>query len=480
MSKIMKRNIYIAIALLLIIFVRYIPAPTGMNQSGMAVIGIFLGSLLLWLTVAIDWPSILCIFLIGLIPEIGFKSIYASSYGNETFIFLMTTFLCTHVLAETPFLKRCALYFITSSVEKKGPWAFIISFLSAIICIGSFVSPTVLFVLFLPILEKINELLGLKKGDKIGQLLMIGLAFAVSVSSGMTPIAHVFSIMAMGFYTTATGNVISYADYMAFAIPVGIICMVLLVLVFRFIMNPDMSKIKNVDVSFMKDELKPMDKREKTVIGIFILIVCLWIFPSILKNFIPVISKIGKMGTAMPPILGVVLYSIITFDEKPLLNFPEGMRKGVQWSSLVMCAGTLGIGVAMTNSKIGLTKYLISELNPILQGISPMLLILFLITWACIQTNLSSNMVTVTVVTTVAIPLIQATNGTVSCPAVVSIIGMMSAYAFATPPAMPHIAMAIGSGWVDTGTVLKYGLLFMVISIATSVIIGYPIAAALM
>ena len=89
-------------------------------------------------------------------------------------------------------------------------------------------------------------------------------------------------------------------------------------------------------------------------------------------------------------------------------------------------------------------------------------------------------MVTVTVVTTVAIPLIQATNGTVSCPAVVSIIGMMSAYAFATPPAMPHIAMAIGSGWVDTGTILKYGLLFMVISIATSVIIGYPIAAALM
>lgn len=480
MNKIIKRNICIGLALLFMLCIRYIPAPIGMNQSGMTVIGIFLGSLLLWLTVAIDWPSILCLFLIGLIPEIGFKTIYASSFGNETFIFLMSTFLCTYVLAETPFLKRCALYFITSSVAKKGPWLFIMSLLFSIIFIGLFVSPTVLFVLFLPILEKINEILGVKKGDKIGKLLMIGLAFAVSISSGMTPIAHIFSIMAMGFYTTATGNIISYADYMAFAIPVGIICMIMLILAFRFLINPDISKLENIDVSFMKQELKPMDRKEKTVVGIFILIVCLWIFPSILKNIIPIVSLINKMGTAMPPILGVILYSIITFEGQPLLNFIDGMKKGVQWSSLIMCAGTLGIGIAMTNSKIGLTEYLIDILNPILQGVSPMLLILFLVTWACVQTNLSSNMVTVTVVTTVAIPLVEATNGIVSSSAIVSLIGMMSAYAFATPPAMPHIAMAIGSGWVDTGTVLKYGFLLMIISIITSILIGYPIASNLM
>lgn len=31
-----------------------------MTQSAMRVIGIFLGTLLLWLTVSIDWPSLLC------------------------------------------------------------------------------------------------------------------------------------------------------------------------------------------------------------------------------------------------------------------------------------------------------------------------------------------------------------------------------------------------------------------------------------
>lgn len=480
MNQNIKRNIYIAISLALIIFGKYLPVPEGMKPAGMNVIGIFAGSLLLWLTVAIDWPSLLCVMAIGMMPEIGFKNVFQGSFGNETFAFLMCTFMCTYVLSETPFLKRCALYFITSPIAKKGPWMFTISFLTAVICIGCFVSPTVLFVVFLPILEQINELLGLKKGDKIGNMLMIGLTFAVSVSAGMTPIAHVFSIMAMGFYTTATGLTIGYAEYMAFAVLVGILCIILLLLIFRFILNPDMSKIKNIDVSFLKDELKPMDKREKTILAIFCMIVAMWVLPSLLKNIFPIVTVISKMGTAMPPMLGIALYSIISFDGKPLLNFGEGMKKGVQWSSVIMSAGTLAIGSAMTNPNIGLADYLINVLSPVLKGVSPMLLVLIFTAWACIQTNFSSNMVTVTVVTTVAIPLVQATDGAISCPAVVAIIGMMSAYAFATPPAMPHVAMAIGSGWSDTSSVMKYGFIFMFVATVVTVLIGYPIAAMLM
>lgn len=480
MNQILKRNLYIGTALILIILGRYIPAPMGMSQEGMTVIGIFTGSLLLWLTVAIDWPSLLCITAIGMMPVIGFKSILQSSFGNETFAFLMCTFMCTYVLSETPFLKRCALYFITSPIAERGPWLFVISFLTAIIFIGCFVSPTVLFVVFLPILEKINEILGLKKGGKVGSMLMIGLAFAVSVSSGMTPIAHVFSIMALGFYNTATGLSISYSDYMAFAIPVGIISMVFLLLIFRFILNPDMSELKNIDVSLLKKELTPMDKKEKTILLIFCMIVALWVLPSLLKDIFPFVTKISKMGTAMPPLLGVIIYSIISFDGKPLLNFTEGMKKGVQWSSIIMAAGTLAIGSAMTNSHVGLSDYLVKTLSPILQNTNPTLLVLAFTVWACIQTNFSSNMVTVTVVTTVAIPLLQAAGDTVSAPAVVSLIGMMASYAFATPPAMPHIAMAIGSEWTDAKSIMKYGFIFMFISTVITVLVGYPIAATLM
>ena len=480
MVQLTKRNICLMIGFIFIIFGKYIPLPEGMSFSGMNVIGIFSGVLFLWLTIAIDWPSLLCIGALGLIPEIGFKTIFANSFGNETVIFLICTFMCTYTLSETQFLNRCALYFITSPIAKKGPWQFVISFFVSILSIGCFVAPTVLFVVFLPIVEKINQILKLKKGDKIANMFMMGLAFCVSVSAGMTPIAHVFSIMAMGFYNTATGLDIGYAQYMAFAIPVGIISVLFLLIVFRFVLNPDMSEIENINISVLKRDLRPMDKKEKLVLGVFCFVVILWVLPSILKNIFPIVMKISKMGTAVPPIIGIILYSVLTFEKKPLLNFNEGMKKGVQWSSIVMCAGTLAIGSAMTNPNIGLTKYIITTLSPILKETSPLFLIFIFTIWACVQTNFSSNMVTVTVVTTVAIPIIQAVGDSISCPAVVSIIGMMSAYAFATPPAMPHIAMAIGSGWTNTGNMIKYGFIFMLITTIVTVFIGYPIASALM
>ncbi|NRR75194.1 hypothetical protein HRD57_04720 [Tetragenococcus halophilus] len=43
------------LALLAIFFFRFIPAPTGLSADGMQVVGIFLGTLMLWIFVGIDW-----------------------------------------------------------------------------------------------------------------------------------------------------------------------------------------------------------------------------------------------------------------------------------------------------------------------------------------------------------------------------------------------------------------------------------------
>lgn len=83
----------------------------------------------------------------------------------------------------------------------------------------------------------------------------------------MTPIAHVFPIMALGFYSSATGRTIAYGDYMLFAVPVGVICFIALMLIFRFVLRPDMSKIANLDFDALQKTVPPMGKYEKMVLG---------------------------------------------------------------------------------------------------------------------------------------------------------------------------------------------------------------------
>ena len=57
-----------------------------------SVLAIFASSLVLWLFVAIDWPSILCLICLGFLPEVTYGQIFQQSFGNTTFVFLFFTF----------------------------------------------------------------------------------------------------------------------------------------------------------------------------------------------------------------------------------------------------------------------------------------------------------------------------------------------------------------------------------------------------
>ena len=216
-----KRTVVYLISLLIILGFWMIPAPAGMSASGMQVLGILLGVLLLWLTESIDWPSYLCLAGLTLVPELKMGSILSSSFGNSTFAFLLFTFMCTYAVGQTSFVKRCAIGFITNRLASKGSWWFITVYCLSVLLIGMVMSPVVLFVIYMPILNSVCSELKLEKSDKLANTLILGTLFSCAISCGMTPISHTFPVMALGFYNQMSGSTISYAHYMAEAIPGG-------------------------------------------------------------------------------------------------------------------------------------------------------------------------------------------------------------------------------------------------------------------
>lgn len=475
-----KRAWIIAISMVFILFFKYLPAPAGLSQAAMQVVGIFAGVLIMWMTISIDWPSMLCLAALAFVPGISMNSILSSGMGNATFAFLMFTFMCTYTLSQTPFIRRCAIAFLTTKTAQKSPWRFITLYFACVLFLGSFTSPTVLAVIMIAITEEIFAVLGLEKGDKTADMMMMGMVFCTSIAAGMTPIAHVFPLMAMGYYTTATDITISYADYMAMGIPAGLLVAAVMLLIFRFVLKPDLSAIRSLDISGLKETLPAMDRREKYSLLIFFGVVALWVVPGVVRPWLPeVYNYINGFGTAMPPLLGAVAMAIVTVDGVPLLNFKDATGKGIPWASLIMVSATLALGSVMTNADIGLTAWISAKISPVTAGMGVMALVLLFALWAAVQTNLSSNMVTVTVVCAIAIPICMATPG-VNTAAVACIIGMMASYAFATPPAMATIVFAIGSGWTTTGQMAKYGFMLMLAGILIATGVAYPIGAMML
>lgn len=466
------RAIIIPISIILCFVGQFIPSVNGLSSDAFGVIFIFIGVLLLWLTIGIDWPSLLCLFALGFIDKFGFNKVLSSSFGNSTFAFLLFTFVCTYALSKTSLIKRIALTFVNFKISQKNSYLFIFFFLLATLILGLFISPSVLFVILLPILNEIISLLNIEKDDKISKVLMLGLGFTVSISSGMTPIAHVFPILAIN----AANIEVSTFEYIAIAFPAGLVLFLLTYLVLILCIRPKKDGLNFENVANLKKSLQKLDKKDIITLIIFISVLVLWIVPSIFEFFYyPIYEFFNKYGTIMPPLLGTILLCVIRVEEKPLLEVGDAFKNGVPWASLIMCAATLALGEAIKSEDIGLITYLQTNLGNSLVSLSPIILLIIFALWAAIQTNLSSNMVTATLVGTVASTVIASTFSTLNLEATICIIGMLSSFAFATPPSMPHIAIISSSETLSTKEVFIYGLIIMLLSVLVALLISYPI-----
>ena len=466
------RAIIIPISIILCFVGQFIPSVNGLSSDAFGVIFIFIGVLLLWLTIGIDWPSLLCLFALGFINKFGFNKVLSSSFGNSTFAFLLFTFVCTYALSKTSLIKRIALTFVNFKIAQKNSYLFIFFFLLATLILGLFISPSVLFVILLPILNEIISLLNIEKDDKISKVLMLGLGFTVSISSGMTPIAHVFPILAIN----AANIEVSTFEYIAIAFPAGLVLFLLTYLVLIICIRPKKDGLNFENVANLKKSLQKLDKKDIITLIIFISVLVLWIVPSIFEFiYYPIYEFFNKYGTIMPPLLGTILLCVIRVEEKPLLEVGDAFKNGVPWASLIMCAATLALGEAIKSEDIGLITYLQTNLGNSLVSLSPIILLIIFALWAAIQTNLSSNMVTATLVGTVASTVIASTFSTLNLEATICIIGMLSSFAFATPPSMPHIAIISSSETLSTKEVFIYGLIIMLLSVLVALLISYPI-----
>ncbi|MGL4283112.1 MAG: hypothetical protein ACRCSI_05660 [Eubacterium aggregans] len=133
-----------------------------------------------------------------------------SAIGNPAISFLIFTFCCSYAINETLFTRHCAIWFITRPLVKNKPWLFISLYFLSVLLVGSCMSTTVIVLIYLNINEEIFKVLNLQKGYTLAAMITMGLVITAGISGAMTPIAHVFPLVSINFYTSLTGTSISY------------------------------------------------------------------------------------------------------------------------------------------------------------------------------------------------------------------------------------------------------------------------------
>ncbi|MCW6652546.1 SLC13 family permease [Aerococcaceae bacterium NML210727] len=446
--------------------------------SSYAGLSILVASLILWIGVAPDWPSILCILCLGVLPEVGFNKALAISFGSPIFAFLLFTFIVTYALNQTCFLRRVTAWVLNHPLAQNSPWRFIVLFMTTIFVLSWCLSPTVIFMFVFPLYEEICAQFGWQKGDRQAALVLIALCIAISIGTAMTPINHVFALTALNLYANMTEQVITHTAYMSFMMPTGLVLYLILLTSLKWIFRLDLTTVKLGKVQSLQ-ELPPVNRRERLIVAGFVGMILMWLLPEMLSGMLPGVARFFKgMGLAFPPMLIVVLFAVIQEEGKALLDVPHALAKGVHWQSMLLVGATLALGSVLALPEMQIVALLQQYLTPFVLGMSPLMIVAFLLVWTGVQTNFTSNLVTVTMVTTFTLTIYQAQPELgIHLAVVCCLIGFMSSLAFSTPPAMPYVAISVGSGWANSRLVLACGLWMLFWGIVTALWIGYPLGS---
>lgn len=462
---------------------KLVPPMFGLSNGGFQVLGTLIGGVLL-LLIDTGWSVALIFFSLCIIPELGMTTVLTSSLGSSTIFFFIFCFAFSWILAERGIAKRIAIGLMTSKIGRKGPWWTITMLFAACFLVACFLSSTLSFMIFLPIIYKIFEAVGCKQEEdsEFTSLLIAGVVICVCVAQCATPIAHTITIFGMNSYQNYTGEIMDFGTYVLICMPVAVLVVTAWCLIARFLWNPDVSLLESLDHDILAEECGPMGKGEKITAGVYVLVLLGWIVPGFSRYLSPELyaNLFSKIGDAYPPLIGLLVLCFFRDENKKhIINYGDAM-KSVSLNTIMYLAAVLALSAAVSSKEIGISDWMASTLGTFFNGVSPIVFTVLIVTGCILLTNFIPNMVVVTLGISIAMPVVSTMYaGQISPLMVAALITAAGSYAYATPSSCPTAAVACGTGWIKQGLLFKWGMVSAVTAIVFSCLVGIPIGILL-
>lgn len=289
-----------------------------------SMLGIFLASLVLWITEAIpnyvtSMFVIIAVVLTGIMPE---KKAFAF-LGHPVMILNIASFILASMLVATGVAKRIALWFIL----KAGHHATYIfwTFLFINLLLGAFVNATAAkAALLMPLYMVICAIYGATGGEhrnNFGRNLVLQNLLGINVSCGAFLTGSAANLLAVSLLAGA-GVKIFYADWFMALAPLAFIQLVIGIyvgtkLIFPLTKAEETPQIEG-GLDRIRAELKAMGKisiDEIKASVIFLFVLAMWITEK--KHGIPetTVALIGAAVSLLPKIPGFIKLGVISWNE---------------------------------------------------------------------------------------------------------------------------------------------------------------------
>lgn len=447
----------------------------GLERDAQWMAAICASAILLWITEAIPLAvtamaapgvAVLC----GVAPA---AKAFAPFAHPLIFLF-MGGFLLARAISVHRLDVRLALWLVSRSIIAGSPRRAFVAICVIAFVLSMWVSNTATAAMMLPIvtgvLAAIDRALPDESGSREGlpafrEFSYIALAYACSLGGLCTPIGTAPNLLGIDALARAQGQTIDFLQWMQFGVPAGLACLVLCIFLGLRIAPPPCAQVQGFE-SNMRAELQklgPMSPAAKRVIAVFLLAVCGWLTPSMIRIslgaqdplYMTLKASLAEGNVAL--LCALILFALPQGggERKALLEIPDLQK--IDWSTLYLLGGGIALGRLAFSS--GLAQVIGQKTvhawtahadNPQLA------LLLVSCALVLVLTEFTSNVATTNMMLPVLVSICEA-GAMQSAPVIIG-VSMAASFAFVLPVSTPPNAIVYGSGEVRLASMFRYGV----------------------
>lgn len=468
-----SRWMHLCVSVALMVLFRLLPPFAGITPYGMAIIGIFAGTIYGWIASDVIWPSFFS--LTALVLTVDFapsaSAILATVMSDMTVGFIIAVQFVTAIVSVSGAVEWLGRWFVSRPMIKGRPYFLVLSLLLTSVLVSPLIQFTWLFFMY-RFIGVINSNLGYERKSRFAQILLYSVFFSGLIS--------LFLPMQMSLLIPE-GIISKYVPGFAFE-PIPILLFGSILSVALALANFAAQKIVfRLDLSGLKEERAtasiqpppPMTLRQKIALIIMGAYFLLLLVAAVLPADWVITSLLNKLGLVGLSFIAVVLASVIQVDGKPIASFQE-ITSQINWSIVFMPGAAIVLASALTGEATGIPATLAGILMSMFSDFSPYLFTVVIVLATMVLTNVINNMVVLSLFVPIVATVAPAIG--VNVHAVYPLLVSASYLACMAPSASPQSAILhANTEQMESRQIVKCSLVSMVVSGAVYALVGVPL-----
>ena len=458
--------------------------PSDMDSTQQLLAAILLGVIVLWICEPVPIPiggliGVAAVVILGVAPSTA----VLAPFGSTTIFTFIGAFILAQAMLKHGLAQRLAFAVLSLPGVGRSTYRVIIAFGASTCLLSAFVSNTATVAMLLPtalgilvVIAKLMQDRGEVKPDfdplrlRVGAALMLMLAYGASVGGLLTPVGSPPNLIGRGLIEEATGERISFAQWMAAAAPLCLGMFVILALVMFLLNRPEVRRIEGVEeyIREQKAEHGKMSRAEINTLVAFGTTVVLWLAPAVASLVAGTDSEVyafldDRLDEGIVAVLGASLLFILPTswkERKATLTWTDAAK--IDWGTILLFGTGIIFGALLAETGLAETN---GEAASDSLGITSIFAITaFSTLLAILISETTSNTASAAVVVPIVIPLCTAMGLDPFVPALAATFA--ASFGFMLPVSTPQNAIVYGSGAVPITRMIRTGLVFDILGAA--------------